>query len=155
MSLGASICSDAGKRELATSNFLIKSLDLDVSLASPSPCGELAADGVRVAADSTFPYDRNAPTDIDQGGNCRLVPFLIASQFLVPEVGAGFGKAKVGAARVAMPEAAMHKHDSFPFRQNQIGFAWQSLGMQSISEAGSPELLPHPQFRAGVLAPDT
>lgn len=155
MSLGVSICSEAKRMDLAASNRPIGSFDLDASFALPDPRGELAANGVRVAADGTFPHDRNAPAGIDQGGNCRLVAFLVAPQLFVPEIGAGFGKAEVGAVNVAMPEAAMHKHNRFPFRQNQVGFTWQSLGMQSIPETCAPKLFPHPQFRAGVLAPDT
>ena len=155
MSLGASICSDAGKRELATSNFLIKSLDLDVSLASPSPCGELAADGVRVAADSAFPDDRNAPAATHQRRNRHLVTLLVAPQFLVLEIGAGLGKPKVAAASMTMPKAAMHKHHCLPLAQNQVRSSRQPLGVQAVSETGAPEPVSYQQFRAGALAPYT
>lgn len=155
MSLGVNACSATERMELTASNRPIGSFHLDAALVLPDPRGELAANGVRVAADSTFPYDRHAPAGIDKGRNCYVVAFLVASQLLVPEIGAGFGKAEVGAVSVAMPEAAMHKHSRFPFRQNQVGPTRQPLDMQSIPEAGAPELLPYPQFGAGVLAPDT
>ena len=155
MSLGVNVCSATERMEPAASNRPIRSFYLDAALALPDPRDELAANGVRVAADSTFPYDRNAPAGIDKGSNCHVVAFLVAPQLFVPEIGAGFGKAEVGAASVAMPETAMHKHNRFPFRQNQVGFAWQPLGMQSIPETCAPKLFPHSQFRAGVPAPDS
>lgn len=146
---------DAGWEKPAASNCMSRFFDLDASLALSQPCGELSTDGLSVIADCTFPYDRDPPTGIDQGSDCRLVPDLIASQLLVPELGSGFGKAEEAAAHMAMPEAAMHEDNSVPFRQHQIWFAGEVRRVQPVSEASAPQLCSHLQFRAGVLAPDT
>ena len=150
-----SISLDAGRAKPAASNCMLGLFDLDASLASPQPCGELSTHGLSVIADSAFPYDRDPPTGIDQGNDSRLVPDLIASQLLVPELGSGFGEAEEAAARMAMPEAAMHEDNSVPFRQHQIWFAGEVRRVQPVSEASPPQLCSHSQFRAGVLAPDT
>lgn len=155
MNTGTSICSGAGRLESAALHRLVVLFDFDASFALFEPRGEFSAHGIGIVADSTLPYNRNAPAGIDQGGDCNLIPLLVASQLSVPELGPCLGKAEVGAARMTVPEASMHEHDRHPFWQNQIRFAGEMLSVQPISEAGMPELFAHMQFRAGVLAPYT
>ena len=155
MSLRINICSNPRRMKLSASNCLIGAFHLDASFALPEPIGEVADNGVRVAADSAFPDDRNAPAATHQRCNRHLVALLVALQFLVPEIGAGLGKPKVAAASMTMPKAAMHKHHCLPLAQNQVRSSGQPLGVQAISETGAPEPVSYQQLRAGALAPYT
>lgn len=155
MSLRINICSNPRRMKLSVSNCLIGAFHLDASSTLPEPIGKRAANGVRVAADSAFPDDRNAPAATHQGRNRHLVALLVAPQFLVPEIGAGLGEPEVGTTSMAMPKAAMHKHHRLPSGQNQVRSSWQPFGVQAISETSAPEPVAHQQLRSGALAPYT
>lgn len=107
----------------------VGALDLHVISSKPDPRTEYSADGIGTIANSAFPYDSDTPTRVDQACDRPLVPLVVVPKFLVPEFGPAFRKTEVGAAAMAMPEAAVHEYDRLPFRKHQVGLTGQALGV--------------------------
>lgn len=78
----------------------------------------------------------------------------VAADFLLPELGPGFGDHEVAAALVAVPEAAVHEDHSPVPGQHEVGPAGQVLAMQAVTQPVSVQVLADEQLGLGVLAPD-
>jgi hypothetical protein len=75
-----------------------------------------------------------------------LVVLLVAFNLLQPPFGAGFGKCKVIAPFVAVPETAMNENNGFVFGKYHVGLAGQSGYMQTIAKTLSVQKLPYHQL---------
>lgn len=96
--------------------------------------------------DCAFPHDRGSPAGLFESGKCPLIPEYILFEFLRPEFRSGGGRGREPAALVAMPEASMNEHDCPKFREDQIGFPWQSPAVQPISQAPCMQYLSQDEF---------
>ena len=80
------------------------------------------------------------------------VALFVASDFLFPEVGVGFGHLEVWTVIVPMPEATVDKDDSAVFAQYDVGMAGESGMVEAIAEATGKEILAHKYLGASSLA---
>ena len=80
------------------------------------------------------------------------VALFVASDFLFPEVGVGFGHLEVWTVIVPMPEATVDKDDSAVFAQYDVGMAGESGMVEAIAEATGKEILAHKYLGACSLA---
>ena len=80
------------------------------------------------------------------------VALFVASDFLFPKVGVGFGHLEVCTGIVPMPEATVDKDDSAVFAQYDVGMAGESGMVEAIAEATGKEILAHKYLGACSLA---
>ena len=80
------------------------------------------------------------------------VALFVASDFLFPKVGVGFGHFEVWTVIVSMPEATVDKDDSAVFAQYDVGMAGESGMVEAIAEATGKEILAHKYLGACSLA---
>lgn len=128
--------------------------DLYASNAMAYPVRQRMPRCQRVGAHGAFPHDRNAPAGRSQGGHGAFVPRPVQAQLLFPEFRPGLGEAKEGATGMAVPEAPMNEDYGIPAFEDHVGPTGHTTGVKPVSEPCLPEVLAHPHFRAGVLAPD-
>lgn len=89
------------------------------------------------------------------GGELALffcVTGLVSLDFLLPEVGVGFGKDEIFAPPVPVPEAAVDEDDCAVFAEDEIGVSREPGMVQTVAEAAAEEELAYQQFGLCVFA---
>lgn len=77
--------------------------------------------GAAAQFEFTLPDNDGVPAQLLQAGYVFRVAFLVAADFLRPEIGVGLGESGVAAKRVAVPEAAVDEDVGAILRQDEIG----------------------------------
>ena len=67
-----------------------------------------------------------------------LVPFLIPSDLVQPEIGVGLGNNIQLAFLVTVPETPVDENDGVEFGQDNIGGAWQAVVILPVPISSSP-----------------
>ena len=94
------------------------------------------------------------PTGIDQGVVVLLVTYTIVLYFVLPELCIGFGKDKLLATLMSMPETAINEDSRSVFAHDYIRLSGYTLDVQAISISMRPQPFPHKNFRLGCLTAD-
>ena len=121
-------------------------------MALGQPLADLVTDlFAAILLDRAFPHDCGSPSRLIESGKRPLIPEYILLEFLRPEFRSSGGRAREPAAFVTMPETSMDEHYSPKFRKDQIGFPWQPLAVQPISQTPCMQRLPQDEF--GLCVP--
>lgn len=84
-----------------------------------------------------------------------LVPGDVSLELLPPVVGIVLGSRGASATRMAMPEAAIDKHDRPVACHHYVRLSRQAAYVEPIAIARPVHQRTHPQFRRRVLASDS
>lgn len=128
--------------------------DFHGAFSAADPPGEHRNDSITVRPDCALPHHGDAPSRGVQRRDRFDIPSLVAGQFVFPESGPSAGQAKVLAAIVVVPEAAVNEYAGVPSGQDQIRSAGQFPDVQSIAKTRLPQTLAHAHFRQRVLVSD-
>lgn len=79
------------------------------------------------------------------------VSLLVASDFLLPEVGVGLWHLEVFASLMAMPEAAIDEDASAVLPQHKVRMTRETWVIQAIAETTAPEIVSHKQLWLGIF----
>jgi hypothetical protein len=82
------------------------------------------------------------------------VSFLVASDLLLPKVGVGLWHLEELTVLMTMPKATIDEDASAVLPQHEVRMTGEPWVVQAIAEPPAPEIMPHEQFRFGVLRPD-
>ena len=129
-------------------------LQCGVGIAPPNPIHQMAAALFRSGTKCAFPDNAYAPPSASKFGDRLKVPNLVGTEFLVPELTAGLGKTKQGAARMPVPETAVDEHDSVPSLQHQVRFAGKTARVEPVTHTSAPKVLANKHLRGRVLPLD-
>ena len=140
--------------ERVTSKTFAGPCDFHGAFSAADPPGEHRNDSITVRPDCALPYHGDAPSRGIQCSDRFDIPSLVAGQFVFPESGPSAGQAKVLAAIVVVPEAAVNEYAGVPSGQDQIRSAGQFPDVQSIAKTRLPQTLAHAHFRQRVLVSD-
>lgn len=103
----------------------------------------------------TLPDGDAVPAHLCQLLLLLAVAFLVAVDFLGPEVNVCPRHTEVLAALMPMPEAPIDEHARPILAQNDVGMAWQPWVVQPVSEPLTPQELAHDYLRLRVLGANT
>lgn len=101
-----------------------------------------------------FPDGNDFPSVFSEESVCCFVVGLIAGNFFCPPLGSGFGKSKVFAVFVSVPETSVDENDGSVFWQNDIRFGGKCFVVKSVAESVDKQKFSDQKFRFGVLASD-
>ena len=102
----------------------------------------------------TLPNDDCVPAEVAQLNTFFNVALFVALYLLFPELGVAFGRDKVAATFVSVPEAAVDEDDGAVFAQDNVGGAWQALDVYAVAVAMGVQVTAHNHLGLGVLALD-
>ena len=98
-----------------------------------------------------FPYYDSMPSHFCQPMQHLMVPFLIPSDFILPEQSIRFRKHIILASLMSMPEAAIHQNTGTILPEHNIRFSRQAWMIEPIPESPSPQELPDKNLRLKLL----
>lgn len=134
---------------------LLSQFELSPTTLKPSRNDVPGGCNTSLATHCTFPDRCNTPSCQQQSRSNATVPSDIRAELRGPEFRACRRSACVTAARVLVPEAAVHEDDGLVFRQHKIGLARYAFRMEAIAEAQRVQGPPEGQFRLRVLSSDS
>ena len=101
-----------------------------------------------------FPDNDGMPSHFCQPMQHLMVPFLIPSDLILPELGIRLRNHVILASLMSMPEAAIHQNTGTILPEHNIRFSRQPRMIEPIPESPSPQELPDKNLRFGILASD-
>lgn len=87
------------------------------------------------SSDCTFPDNTDAPALLSVIFDVLSIAFLVALEFVLPELRIGFRRNKIFAAFVCMPEASVYKDYCIGLWEYDVRLAGISLVTDSIAES--------------------
>ena len=104
-----------------------------------------------VPAEGALPHDGDSPTRIEELAFRTVVPFDVALELDLPEVGPGGGRGCITAPRMVVPETAVNKANGTVATQDKIGLSGEIPDVKPESESASMKRPSKGAFRSGVL----
>lgn len=131
-------------------------MPLDVSVGLIGACNDPPEQGFKSGfiASFAFPNHEHTPTQCTQRFCLSQVSLYIAVELNAPEELVCRGIGCQVAARVSMPEAAVHEDGRSVHGQHNIGLSGQPLVMQTKTQANSMQVPPHAHFRHRIRRTD-
>jgi len=102
------------------------------------------------SGESTFPDDRNAPTDPAKSCDRFGVTRDIALELLLPEYGVGLRSGRVSTSRVVVPVASMNEEGDPVAGEDDIRTSRKSSHVKAIAKAETVKVSSHYPFRLGI-----
>lgn len=100
-----------------------------------------------------FPNDEYSPASVSQCFDRLPIPFDIAFKFGSPKFRARFGKHRIAATRVPVPETAMYKYTAPQARQYNVWLSGKVRAMKSKAESLGMQKPAHQHLGLRVLPP--
>lgn len=102
-----------------------------------------------------FPNFDGVPTFMFEGEAVFLVALLVTLDFVCPKLNVCLGEFVDGALFVSMPKTAVDEDAGAESHDGDVGCAWQSLGMDAVTEAMTEQETAHEHLGSCVLRPDS
>lgn len=102
-----------------------------------------------------FPNFDGVPTLVFESEAIFLVALLVALDFVCPKLNVCLGKFVDGTPFVSMPKTAIDEDAGTESHDGDVGCAWQSLGMDAVTEATAEQETAHEHLGSCVLRPDS
>ena len=99
-----------------------------------------------------FPYHDSMPSHFCQPMQHLMVPFLIPSDLILPELGIRFRNHVILASLMSVPEASVHQNTGAIFPQHDVRLARQPRMIEPIPESPTPQKFPDKNLRFGIPA---
>ena len=110
--------------------------------------------GAAAWAEFTLPDDDGVPAKALKFPDVIRVAFLVAADFLRPEVGIGLRNRGVAAERMTVPEAAVDEDDRVIFPEDDVRASRQVLAVQGIAEPVRMQKPAYKHLGARIDAPN-
>lgn len=109
---------------------------------------------IRVLAQAALPDHEHTPAQTPQLGVVAGVSRYVAVKLGGPVLAVGGRAAAALAARVAVPEAALHEHRRAVAAKRKVGRAGQTAHIKTIPEALAPNRAPRISLYGGAFVAD-
>jgi len=106
-----------------------------------------------LAGEIAGPQRRDPPALGFELGPTSPITLAVGADLGNSVCGVGF-RYQCAMTAMAVPEAAMDEHNTPVPRQYNVWSPWQVRTMETVTEAGSEQSLPHSEFRLRIPAPD-
>lgn len=121
-----------------------------MSLASCLQLGDELLQPFNRTFELTLPNDMAVPAGSFQCGKVSLVAIDVLPELPCPELRSCLGGGSIAAARVSMPEAAVHENASFPLWQDNVWSSRQVLPVKPEAVPASMEEFANSNLRLRI-----